>query len=205
MEDSVVFKCVDSVINVLENEENSTSPEVHELISIYNKSKSNVNFVVEKKNPLIVFEGLDGAGKSTIMKVLNERIKCKTISTPPDNIKHLRSYFDNKSTVLRRAFYSLGNYIAAEQIKCMLKETAVLVDRFWNSTCAFALANEASEVSKLRPEGNEIYMWPKDLLKPDVVIFLFVPENERIKRLARRATYSAEEDRLKNDDNFRET
>ena len=61
-------------------------------------------------------------------KRLASKIGAEKCFTPPESIKHLRSFFDNHST-LRTAFYSLGNYIAALEISCILTEKPVVVDR----------------------------------------------------------------------------
>lgn len=50
------------------------------------------------------------------------------MQTPPEIISNFREFFDNQSESVRRAFYSLGNYLAANNV---LKSTEpVIMDRY---------------------------------------------------------------------------
>lgn len=49
------------------------------------------------------------------------------LQTPPKRISHFREFFDNQPESIRRAFYSLGNYLAARNVmKCT---EPVIMDR----------------------------------------------------------------------------
>lgn len=59
-------------------------------------------------------------------------------------------------------------------------------------------------MADLPQPGDQIYKWPKDLKPyPKKVFFLQVSEAERMKRISRRETFTAEEDRLAKEANFR--
>ncbi|KAI5705022.1 hypothetical protein M8J75_011194 [Diaphorina citri] len=118
----------------------------------------------------------------------------------------LREKFDAHDSLLRRAYYSLGNYIAAQDIKQDLQKQPVVMDRFWHSTSAYGMANELVKNSdlKLPDEDDDIYSWPKDLMKPDLVIYLTVSEAIRLQRLSRRKNFTLEENELKKNAKFRE-
>ncbi len=51
----------------------------------------------------------------------------RAMQTPPGKISEFRDFFDRQSESVRRAFYSLGNYLAAESVlKCT---EPVIMDR----------------------------------------------------------------------------
>ncbi|CAG2067603.1 unnamed protein product, partial [Timema podura] len=104
--------------------------EVQELISIYEnqieKNKSKLNLTASedvKKHPFIVLEGLDGSGKTTLSKKLSSKLNAKKMSTPPSCLLTLREKFDTHPIALRRAYYALGNYIAAAEIEYLCHHT----------------------------------------------------------------------------------
>lgn len=102
--------------------------------------------------PFVVIEGLDGAGQSFVTiffkanslnvstnsidvlgktsiadKVQKRYHMCPMQTPPPGSISDFREFFDNQSEPVRRAFYSLGNYFAANNvIKCT---KSVIMDR----------------------------------------------------------------------------
>ncbi|XP_066138183.1 UMP-CMP kinase 2, mitochondrial-like [Euwallacea fornicatus] len=162
---------------------------VQQLIQVYNEAKTKCN---EKKKcaryPLIVLEGLDGSGKTSMSQKLAKEWGAQKWLTPPESIRFLRDYFD-RNIELKSAYYSLGNYIAALEVSYQLNKKPVLLDRFWHSTTAYALAQAvANEPQRLKlPDAeDEIYKWPADLLKPQKVIFLNVSEQVRLERHSKR-------------------
>lgn len=68
-------------------------------------------------------------GKTTLGKRLAKKINATQWRTPPNSISHLRNLFDDNK-VLRTAFYSLGNYIAALEVQMILKYEPVVMDRY---------------------------------------------------------------------------
>ncbi|KAF7271474.1 hypothetical protein GWI33_015642 [Rhynchophorus ferrugineus] len=150
---------------------------ITELLRIYNDAKSkHDNSCGAKKHPLIVLEGLDGCGKTSMGKVLAKKLHIVKHTTPPESIKHLRSYFDD-NLMVRSAYYSLGNYIAALEIASILRDSPVIMDRFWHSTIAFAIGQGIRDKS--------------------------VSEEERIRRQSGRENVTQQELLLKNDLSFR--
>ncbi|EMP42022.1 UMP-CMP kinase 2 [Chelonia mydas] len=170
--------------------------------------------------PVIVIEGLDATGptpaqshwsttynnppgitscviavfpliSSAELQILKET-GCRS---PPACISQWRKTFDDEPTLIRRAFYALGNYIVASEIAKASTESPVVVDRYWHSTAAYAIATEISgKVQNLPPTQHEVYQWPEDLLKPDLVLLLTVSPEERIRRLQGRGLEKTEEE-----------
>ncbi|XP_050806815.1 UMP-CMP kinase 2, mitochondrial [Gopherus flavomarginatus] len=145
--------------------------------------------------PVIVIEGLDATGKTTVTQSVNDSLNALLLRSPPACISQWRKTFDDEPTLIRRAFYALGNYIVASEIAKASTESPVVVDRYWHSTAAYAIATEISgKVQNLPPAHHEVYQWPEDLLKPDLVLLLTVSPEERIRRLQGRGLEKTEEE-----------
>ncbi|RZB39283.1 UMP-CMP kinase 2, mitochondrial-like [Asbolus verrucosus] len=204
-----IYRNVEAVLNVLNNSKLDNIQGVSSLLQIYHNALE--KYLEEgseraKKHPLIILEGLDGSGKSTVGKKLASRLHAATGCTPPESIKHIRYLFDDHRE-LRTAYYALGNYIAALEVAVVLKKRPVVMDRYWHSTAAYAIAQATHDFPgevDIPPEGDSFYHWPSDLLKPDSVIFLNVSEGVRIQRLSRRTISTNQEELLKSSSNFRD-
>lgn len=68
-------------------------------------------------------------GKSTLTESLRASIQATLLKSPHDCIGHLRKAFDVKLPLIRRAFYTLGNYITASAIASASETSPVIVDR----------------------------------------------------------------------------
>ncbi|XP_060643980.2 UMP-CMP kinase 2, mitochondrial [Anolis sagrei] len=161
----------------------------------------------EKGNfPVIVIEGLDATGKTTVTCALKDALNAVLLRTPPPCVSQWRKVFDNQPTLIRRAFYALTNYIVASEIAKASVNSPVIVDRYWHSTAAYAIATEISgKVDDLPPPHHPVYCWPKDLLKPDVVLLLTLSSDERIRRLQGRGMEKTrEEAELEENRSFRQ-
>ncbi|XP_032623757.1 UMP-CMP kinase 2, mitochondrial isoform X3 [Chelonoidis abingdonii] len=145
--------------------------------------------------PVIVIEGLDATGKTTVTQSIKNSLNALLLRSPPACVSQWRKTFDVEPTLIRRAFYALGNYIVASEIAKASTESPVVVDRYWHSTAAYAIATEISgKVQNLPPTHHEVYQWPEDLLKPDLVLLLTVSPEERIRRLQGRGLEKTEEE-----------
>jgi len=148
--------------------------------------------------PLLVVEGLDGVGKTTVVNALVQRLDGKLVRTPDPSLEPLRALFRGLDEPLARAFYCGCNYLSAPLMVdlCSMEQTPVVVDRWWCSTCAMSLAETAKEPAGLPPHQSSVYAWPSDLPRFDVGALLFVDENVRRLRMNKRADENVEEARL---------
>ena len=89
---------------------------------------------------VIVIEGLDASGKTTMATELSRRLHGRLIRTPEPKFEGLRKHFRTLPEPLARAFYCACNYLAAYDIVRLATSLPVVVDRFWGSTAAMALA-----------------------------------------------------------------
>uniref|UniRef100_A0A3B1IC03 UMP-CMP kinase 2, mitochondrial n=1 Tax=Astyanax mexicanus TaxID=7994 RepID=A0A3B1IC03_ASTMX len=200
---SVVFYRLDDAYQVLE-ECRDIIPESKEVLEIVNQQleayRRDIRF------PVVVIKGLDATGKTTLTESLQQALGATLLKSPPQCLAAFRQRFDSEPPLIRRAFYALGNYITAAQIARESLQRPVIVDRYWHSTAAYAIATAVSgAVEKLPALGSEIYEWPSDLLQPSLVLLLTVSPRERLRRLQGRGLGQTEEEtQLEVNDLFRQ-
>nr|CAI5842258.1 unnamed protein product [Callosobruchus analis] len=204
----VLYRNLKSILDVFDQPQNKNVEGVPELMEIFLSAKMQYQAGISdetKRHPLIVLEGLDGSGKTTVGKRFAKKIRAQTWKTPPESTGHIRHLFD-KNPVLRTAYYSLGNYIAAYEIQPLLKNAPVLLDRYWHSTAAYCIAEYVQDHPEypLPVKGDPMYKWPEDLFQPDIVIFLDVSEEVRKERQSRRKNITVQENMLNTDLKFRQ-
>ncbi|XP_061751869.1 UMP-CMP kinase 2, mitochondrial [Nerophis ophidion] len=145
--------------------------------------------------PIIVLEGLDATGKTTLTESLRDALGATLLRSPPQCLSPWRARFDQEPPIVRRAFYAVGNYITAQQIVHHASKKPVIVDRFWHSTAAYAIATAVSgSTCDLPTEGSELYRWPGDLLRPSLVVLLTLDPEERKRRLKGRGQEKTKEE-----------
>ena len=144
-----------------------------------------------KKPVFIVFEGLDGSGKSTSAKDLARRLDARFMTTPSPVVREFRdeliASFDGCQEACQ-LFYLATLFSAAEEIKRLLAGgTSVVLDRYFLSTQAYA----AFRGSRLHMDSLSSLLPPADL-----TVFLDVPLSLRQERLKTRATSLADRETL---------
>ena len=123
---------------------------------------------------LIVFEGVDGSGKTVLAKELAKQVNGAYHYSPPKIIQPFRRIADNSSNKLRYYFYSFGNYIDCLEVKRLLKKKHVVCDWYFYATIAY---HSALLDRKLKLPN---------LLEPDFIIYTTAPWDEIEKRLSSR-------------------
>ena len=69
------------------------------------------------------------AGKTTLVRNLTKHLGARVFHTPPEAISEYRETTRKQCQPVCRAFYSLGNYLMAEDIKDSLVTSPVVLDR----------------------------------------------------------------------------
>ncbi|KAG8544530.1 hypothetical protein GDO81_022313, partial [Engystomops pustulosus] len=142
-----------------------------------------------------VFYSLEDAC-DVLEESLRSHLKAELLRSPPGSINQWRSIFDSESSLIKRAYYAAGNYIGAAEIAKASKTSPVIMDRFWHSTAAYAIATEiGGGIHNLPDHHHDVYHWPDDLLKPDLVILLTVSDEERIRRIHKRGLQETKEEK----------
>ncbi|MBF0120747.1 MAG: dTMP kinase [Desulfobacterales bacterium] len=130
-------------------------------------------------NIFIVIEGIDGAGKTTISKLLSEKISACFYKTPSGFwLKH-RHLVENKSSLIRFLYYSIALIDSSRKISKILKNKAVICDRYIYSTWAYHIAYGCRFLKYI-----PFYILP--IITPDVICYLYVSKEERLKRIINR-------------------
>jgi len=133
---------------------------------------------MNSKNKLIVLEGIDGVGKTSVATKLKKNLKKRGISTIQyEDYESKHPGFNPLKPLVRKIpivgshlFYLAGSIYKSEIIKKLLKKHWVICDRYFYST----IASHKARNSKL------LIGHLKDLLEPDYVFLLTL--NEKIRR-----------------------
>lgn len=207
----IVYHSLEQVLKTLTLSEVGKSSEVKELLRIgaahgildgnnfspthrLQRGPENPNSV-KPKFPFLVVEGLDGTGKSHVSGALSDRLGLELRGTPPAYIKHLKEFFNEQGEPIKRAYFSFGNYLAAHEVNTSKLNQGNVMDRYWHSTAAYALSHELTSNIKTSITQAD-FVWPHDLLQPDLVLFLVVSEEIRVARHAKRGTTNTKEEKL---------
>lgn len=155
-----------------------------------------------KKGSLIVFEGIDGAGKATQVKLLAQKLrkagKAVTVFSFPDYSRpvgmfihdSLHDKFGNHRAVdaYHSSFlYAVDRALAREKIVAALKSGIVICDRYTTSTLAFGAANCApKDRAKFQAFFEKFEFGYFKLPRPTLVIYLALPVALTRARIAQR-------------------
>ena len=130
----------------------------------------------------IVFEGIDGCGKETQIRLLKESMEFSIYKYPTDNFQMLSDYLERKTTLEPKSLFLLFLADIAEQQKLIEDELrqgkTVILDRYVFSTVAYELGAIGYDNSKRIIESA-------GFLKPDKAILMDIPPSvsqERKKR-----------------------
>lgn len=122
---------------------------------------------------LIIFEGIDGCGKETQIKLLKEKLGAVVFKYPTKNYQMLNDYLAKKIIIDPKALFFLFLADIAEDQKNVRKALAenkyVILDRYVFSTIAYELDSFSHEQSKKIVESIHF-------LRPDVVVLLDIDE-----------------------------
>lgn len=127
-------------------------------------------------NKLILFEGVDAVGKTTLAKILSKRLGAFYIKNPPLELEPMRREIDEKSPEERTRFFLKGNEITSKLAEENLKQSTVVMDRYFYSSLAFYLS----------ATGEGLY-FENNLIKPDLIILLTCDLDESERRLKSRS------------------
>lgn len=147
---------------------------------------------IKERPRFIVFEGLDGAGKSTCAQRTAELLDAKYLTTPSDKLRQYRNPVVNGFGSCQEAiqFFYFATVLAAsaEARSCLDDGKSVVLDRYFLSTQVYA------EFRGSQFPVDEALV--KFLLPADLTIFLDVPLEIRRKRVAVRGSDAADRETL---------
>ena len=150
---------------------------------------------------LIVFEGLDGVGKSTIVEGVVESFSAYKMRTPSPILKEARQKCAKLSTKAQEALFDFGNIMASEEL-WRRNDMLVVCDRYIISTTARRIASSNIDSPNLYSELDK-WKWDTELYRPTICIHLYLQENERQRRVCSRGDMTDDEERLNTDPRYR--
>lgn len=156
------------------------------------------------KNKLIVFEGIDGVGKTTLSRLLQKKLiahGCKAIRY--EDFEDKNSGFNAIKPFIKKfvpvnaslLFYVASAIYKSQQIEELLKHKWVICDRYIYSTLAYHKIRAAQ--MSLSPKINTL---PVRL--PDFLFLIKVGEKVRLQRAKKRITSNPSDFKRKTNNNL---
>ncbi|MFA6322188.1 MAG: dTMP kinase [Candidatus Buchananbacteria bacterium] len=147
------------------------------------------------KNKLIVFEGIDGSGKTTLTKMLNQRlndlkiksIRLEDLENKKIGFNLIKPFIKSQADINSSLFFYIASAInKSQKIQNLLKDSWVICDRYVYSTLAYHKLRGAN--MKLIPD---LKLLP--IIKPDYYFLITCHEKTRRVRLEKKGTLSPED------------
>uniref|UniRef100_A0A1B6DBF1 Uncharacterized protein n=1 Tax=Clastoptera arizonana TaxID=38151 RepID=A0A1B6DBF1_9HEMI len=160
--------------------EDAKDQHVLTLFQEYEKNCPNHGVVTNprKKHPFIVVEGVHRTTRSIVGHKIASRIQGIVLSNPPKYMTSLSERLPS-GNLFRKAFFTLGIYGSSCEARDKVEDSPILVNGHWMFQSTFAMAKI---FGCLPPLTSPVYDWPKDLFKPDVVVFINPPIPPHLKQ-----------------------
>lgn len=179
------FHSLKDAFKVIEKEQDR-SPKVREMLDMFNRE---MQTPLPKPGkvvfPYFVLEGIEESGTVRLPMAIH-MANCfygMYIKNPPEIMLPYYPSLRIHSSLFRRAYYVLGNYLSSHYARITMHKEPVFMDRSWQSITAYSLAKTyCRNRTKLPLRNSSIYYWPDDLLKPDIVFFLHITRRSLILR-----------------------
>ena len=129
---------------------------------------------------LIVFEGIDGVGKTTLSRLVASALGAVWMTTPDVDDRVVRERVDRAwyEPEARQLYYAGSVVHASGTIRRHLEAGRdVVVDRYWLTTVAY---------SEIGGSTLDLAVVEHALVAADATVFVQLPESERLARLSRR-------------------
>lgn len=156
------------------------------------------------KNKLIVFEGINGVGKTTLSKLLRDKLVNQGVKTIRyEDIEEKNSGFNLIKSFIKiqvpvnssLLFYLASAIYKSRQIERLLKHNWVICDRYVYSTWAYHKARKATLCLILDIRRISIRL-------PDFLFLIKVADNIRLDRIKNRLANNAYDFKVKTHRNF---
>jgi len=127
----------------------------------------------------IVLEGVDGSGKTTVGRMLANKIGASFLQTPMGFWRRNRAIVENRNSFFRFLFYVVATIHSSFIISRILKRDSVVCDRYIYSTLAHHIVYWNKLIKKLSPKVLPIK-------KPHYVFYLYSRGDVRDQRVFQR-------------------
>lgn len=139
------------------------------------------------RSRLLVLEGLDGTGKTTLARALAAALPAQSLRTPPESLGSVRAAVDrvlSADPLATQLFYAASVAYASSSAQAhLVRGDHVVVDRYWASTVVYA---------QCREEHLGLEEVAARILPADLTIFLDLDEGLRRERLQARGLTDAD-------------
>lgn len=126
---------------------------------------------------IIVLEGIDGSGKSTVGKLLAEINKGIYYPTPPKSFQSKKEQIDMfASNKEHYNFYLKAIKFASEEIKLLNQNQLIIIDRYWLTTYVY------HKIMGVEVSINDFY----DIIQPQITFLFTVNQKNQLERLNKR-------------------
>lgn len=156
------------------------------------------------KNKLIVFEGIDGVGKTTLSKLLQNRlvkqgfktVRYEDVEEKNSGFNQIKPFIKTQATIDSSLLFYISSAIyKSQQIEKILKHNWVICDRYIYSTLAYHKIRNAN--MSLIPNIKKI---PVRL--PDFLFLIKVNDKIRLKRIKIRSSNTDYDYKVKTNKNL---
>jgi thymidylate kinase len=161
-------------------------------------------YATQQTKFVIEVEGLDGSGKTTLVKRLKETLpQAIATKTPSGSLTDIRPLWDKRGGILARAFYMISNYVLEYEIVNGYEKDVIIIDRWYASTCGYTVARppknenintvdcsekEVQRILNIGDVPDVMFDWPADLrLRPNILLVLQIDQSTREQRVDNRA------------------
>lgn len=142
------------------------------------------------KNKLIVIEGIDGVGKTSIAKELQQHlimsgihaVLYEELEKKNEGFNKIKPYIKKNAPLMSSLFFYLASAIKkSEVIRELLNSSWVICDRYVYSTIANHRAKGLTQETINKFNISEL-----PIIKPDYLFLIVCNERQRLTRIARR-------------------
>lgn len=150
----------------------------------------------------IVFEGVDGSGKSEISKIVSDILETDYLESPTLEFKSIRKYIDDYSSPIGRfLFYMATNFDLSRIVEEKVKFQNVICARYYYSTLIGYSARSGKSVNDLM---SNLSISDEDFYQADLTILLYVNRDEQKNRINNRnkGINSSSDERCLYDENY---
>jgi predicted AAA+ superfamily ATPase len=117
---------------------------------------------------VIIFEGLHGCGKSTLIKAMSPISDAANIISFPSFLIDVCDQFTSHSELFSRIFDFVSLYFIADEVQ-EAKEEIVFVERFYHAVCSHTICSGPIKENEISGLPDITFDWPIDLPKPNMV------------------------------------